>query len=99
MNYFIFRFFVSKGADLNVCYDTSNNSDMKTSSSTLLNDAVMLKNNGNFKSMEARDYNERPIGCLEYLLQEGADVNLASVIFFISIFFSLYFEKVSAISV
>ena len=61
---------------LNVCYYTGTKlSDGRPESTTILNDMVLLENDGNFSDEPSKD----KIGCIEYLLNNGADINFTNV--------------------
>ena len=72
-----YRYLVKEGVKtLDVCYYTGtlNNKD-KPESTTILNDLILLENAGNFSDNPSKE----SMGCVEYLLANGADVNFSNV--------------------
>ena len=74
---FAHRYLVKEGVKtLDVCYYTGTlNNKGKPESTTILNDLILLENAGNFSDNRS----EKSVGCVEYLLANGADVNFSNV--------------------
>ena len=68
---------MSKGVDsFDICYSTGTlDSEAVEETTTILNDLVLLENDGNFADPKSRDEQ----GSIEYLLANGADINFANV--------------------
>ena len=71
------RYLISRGvATLDVCFKTGDS--LKTGqpeSTTILNDLVLTENAGDFQ--ESHMHNKK--GCIEYFLENGADINFTNV--------------------
>eukprot|EP00795_Rhopilema_esculentum_P008747 gene8747-14770_t len=72
----LIKLFVSKGVNsFDICYSTGTlDNEALAETTTILNDLVLLENDGNFADPKSSDKQ----GSIEYLLANGADINFAN---------------------
>ena len=73
----VIRHLINEGVStLDVCFYTGTNlSDGRPETTTILNELLLTRNEGNF----AEDTWNENKGCIEYFLEKGADINFVNV--------------------
>ena len=84
--FFLLRLLVAEGADVDVAYTDGKNNEM----TTLINECVRRENETLYTVAKPRSKKLVEVGCLQFLLDSGANVDFAVVRFFIQ--FITYIE-------